>query len=336
MTAFFTAKRALPGLALCAGIALLAFGLERWEIAVWGHAWLEALVLAILAGALVRTSLPLPDHAQTGIRIAAKSVMEAAVALMGASTSLGVLANTGVALIAAIAGTIALTIAVGYRIGRALGLSDRMAMLVACGNAICGNSAIAAVAPAIDADGKDVSAAIGFTAVMGIGVVLGVAPLAVALKLSAVQGGMLAGMTVYAVPQVLAAANPLGVVAVQTGAVVKLVRVLMLAPVVAILSHIYGNELSRPDKGGVGRFVPGFILIFVALAVLRSAGAIPDGAAAIAHNASLLLTVLAMAGLGLGVDLRLVVAAGPRVTASVAASLIVLVVGALGVIRLLG
>ena len=271
MTAFFTAKRALPGLALCAGIALLAFGLERWEIAVWGHAWLEALVLAILAGALVRTSLPLPDHAQTGIRIAAKSVMEAAVALMGASTSLGVLANTGVALIAAIAGTIALTIAVGYRIGRALGLSDRMAMLVACGNAICGNSAIAAVAPAIDADGKDVSAAIGFTAVMGIGVVLGVAPLAVALKLSAVQGGMLAGMTVYAVPQ-----------------------------------------------------------------VLRSAGAIPDGAAAIAHNASLLLTVLAMAGLGLGVDLRLVVAAGPRVTASVAASLIVLVLGALGVIRVLG
>ena len=147
---------------------------------------------------------------------------------------------------------------------------------------------------------------------------------------------MLAGMTVYAVPQVLAAANPLGAVAVQIGAVVKLVRVLMLAPVVAILSHIYGHAPSRPGRGGVGRFVPGFILIFVALAVLRSAGAIQDGASAIAHNASLLLTVLAMAGLGLGVDLRLVVAAGPRVTASVAASLIVLVVGALGVIRLLG
>ena len=336
MKTFLSAKRALPGLILCACVTLMAFGLERLELKIWGHAWLEALVLAILAGALFRTCQRLPDKAQPGIRIAAKPVMEVAVAMMGASTSLGVLAHTGGPLIAAIAGTITLTIALGYRIGRALGLSARMAMLVACGNAICGNSAIAAVAPAIDADGKDVSTAIGFTAVMGIGVVLGIAPLALAMKLSPEQGGVLAGMTVYAVPQVLAAANPLGAVAVQVGAVVKLVRVLMLGPVVAVLSQVYGNKQSRAGQSRMGHFVPNFIMCFLALAALRSVGAIPDGAAALAHTISLLLTVLAMAGLGLGVDLRSVVAAGPRVTASVAASLAVLIAGALGVIRVLG
>ena len=336
MEVLLSAKRAWPGLCLCLCLTLLAFGLERLEVKIWGHAWLEALVLAILAGAILRTFLRLPDGIGPGVRIAAKPVMEVAVALMGASTSLGVLAHTGGTLITGIAGAITLTIVLGYRIGRVLGLSSRMAMLVACGNAICGNSAIAAVAPAIDADGNDVSAAIGFTAVMGIGVVLGVAPLALLMKLSPEQGGVLAGMTVYAVPQVLAAANPMGAVAVQVGAVVKLVRVLMLAPVVAALSLICGTTKGPGQRGGIRSFLPTFILAFIALAGLRSAGLISDVAAALAHDGSLLLTVMAMAGLGLGVDLRLLVAAGPRVSASVAASLGVLIAGALGVIRVLG
>jgi len=233
MTQPLSPRRLLPGLALALVISALAYGVEWVEIRLWGRAYLEALVVAILLGAVWRTVIGLPVRAASGIRFAAKPVMEGAVALMGASVSLAVLAHTGLALAGAIAGTIALTILAGYRIGRWLGLPVRMALLVACGNAICGNSAIAAVAPAIDADGEDVAAAVGFTAVMGIVVVLAVAPLAWALQLSPVQGGMLAGMTVYAVPQVLAAAGPLGAMAVQVGAVVKLVRVLMLAPVVA-------------------------------------------------------------------------------------------------------
>ena len=85
-----------------------------------------------------------------------------------------------------------------------------MAILVACGNAICGNSAIAAVAPVIGADSKDVAAVIAFTAVLGVLMVLGL-PLFVPLAgLSRHQYGVLAGLTVYAVPQVLAATVPVG------------------------------------------------------------------------------------------------------------------------------
>ena len=336
MTLSLSPFRYVPGLALASAVAGAAFALERLELVIWSRAWLEPLVLAIILGAILRSIIALPKGTSCGIHMAAKPVMEVAVALMGASVSLTALGATGLRLIGGIAVMIALTIVLGYRIGRWLGLCARMAMLVACGNAICGNSAIAAVAPAINADGEDVAAAVGFTAVMGIGVVLAVAPIAMALHLSPVQGGMLAGMTVYAVPQVLAAASPLGGVAVQVGAVVKLVRVLMLGPVVTVLAAMHGAKGPLAPRARLSQFVPGFILAFLGLAALRSFGAIPDALARAAHQASLWLTLVAMAGLGLGVDLRRVGAAGVRVTASVTLSLAVLFAGAIAVIHMLG
>ena len=144
-----------------------------------------------------------------------------------------------------------LAIVASYAICRVLGLPPRMAILVACGNAICGNSAIAAVAPVIGADSKDVVAAIAFTAVLGVLMVLGL-PLFIPLAgLSEHQYGTLAGLTVYAVPQVLAATVPVGILATQVGTLVKLVRVLMLGPVVVAFS------LHRAAPAGGGRLGQG-------------------------------------------------------------------------------
>ena len=321
----------LPGLALASAIALAAFALEQVQQILLGKVWLDALVLAILLGACARSIRPAPKNCATGIAFAAKPVMEGAVALMGATISLGALAGMGLALVGAIVALIALTIALGYGLGRWLGLSRRMALLVACGNAICGNSAIAAVAPAIEADGDDVAASIGFTAVLGIAVVLIVPVLAGALHLDAVRGGLLAGLTVSAVPQVLAAAHPLGPLAVQVGALVKLVRVLMLGPVVTVLSIVH-----RGQKASKGRFFPMFILAFLALAVAHTVGLIPAALAHAAHHASLLLTVLAMAGLGLSVDLALVARSSLRVSASAVLCLGILFGVAIMIVRVLG
>ena len=127
-----------------------------------------------------------------------------------------------------------------------------MSILVACGNSICGNSAIAAVAPIIDADGDDVASSIAFTAVLGVVVVLGLPFLVPLLKMSLTQYGVLAGLTVYAVPQVLAATLPIGALSNQVGTVVKLVRVLMLGPVVLGLSLI-SRRLPPEPTGRLGR-----------------------------------------------------------------------------------
>jgi uncharacterized integral membrane protein (TIGR00698 family) len=329
-------RNLFAGLGLVGVVSLVALALERIEVGVFGRSWLEALVLAILIGTAIRTSWSIPARFEPGIHCAAKTLLEVAVVLMGAAISFGAILAAGWPLLAGIAATVALAIAASFLLGRALGLTREVALLVACGNAICGNSAIAAVAPVIDADADDVATAIAFTAVLGVAVVLLLPFVAAELQLSGAAGGVLAGLTVYAVPQVIAATAPLGTVAVQLGMLVKLIRVLMLGPVVTGLSLLQRRHalVARPESRG--HLLPGFILAFLALAAARSLALLPDVLVPLARGAGNLLTVMAMAGLGLGVDLRHVAAAGPRVTLAVTLSLLILSGIALLVLRLTG
>jgi len=331
------ARRVWPGLLLCLAVSGAAIGLERLEAAAFGATWLEALVLAILVGTAVRTLWSPGQRWTPGISFGARTLLEVAVMLLGASISATMVAAAGVDLILGIAGIVVVAIAASYGVGRLLGLPHRMAMLVACGNSICGNSAIAAVAPVIGASGEDVASSIAFTAVLGVLVVLGLPLLAPLLHLSGLQYGVLAGLTVYAVPQVLAATAPLGAVAVQMGTLVKLVRVLMLGPVVLVLS------LARRQDGGVRgarpplhKLLPWFILGFLGLAALRSLNVLPPVLLGPMAATASLLTIISMAALGLGTDLKVVARAGGRVVAAVTVSLVLLGGISLGLIRLLG
>jgi uncharacterized integral membrane protein (TIGR00698 family) len=325
----------LPGIALCVIVTSAAYALEAGERMIFGKAWFEALVLAILIGTAVR-SIWTPDakwHA--GIMFSAKYFLEIAVVLLGASVSASTILAVGPALLFGIAGVVASAIMLSLGIGRLLGLPTRMALLIACGNSICGNSAIAAVAPVIGADSDDVAASIAFTAVLGVVVVLCLPLIGIALGMSGVAYGALAGLTVYAVPQVIAAASPLGVVAVQTGTLVKLVRVLMLGPVCLVLSLVAPRLAPQevPDgeivagarakkRPGISHIVPWFIVGFLIVVACRSLGLIPSVAIIPISRIATLLTVVSMAALGLGVDVRTVVKAGGRVTGAVVLSLI--------------
>jgi uncharacterized integral membrane protein (TIGR00698 family) len=329
-----TIFRLVPGILLSTAVTGAAVLLERGETALFGRAWLESLVLAILLGSLVRTAAPVPAACEAGVRFSAKFVLELAVMLLGASVSAGALVAHGLPLLGGIALAVVLAIAFSYAVGRLLRLPHEMAVLVACGNSICGNSAIAAVAPVIDADGKDVASSIAFTAVLGVVVVLVLPLLDRVLALTPLQYGVFAGMTVYAVPQVLAAAAPVSQASLQVGTLVKLVRVLMLGPVVL------GLSVCRRDSGKrralpVAQLVPWFIAGFLVLMALRSVGALPVALLDPAHAASGWLTSMSMAALGLGVDARAVLRAGAKVTATVVVSLIGLGLISWGMIALL-
>jgi len=329
-------EQIVPGLALCLGVTGVAFALAGIEQRLFGEVWLEALVLAILIGTAIRSIWTPPARWLPGIDFSAKLLLEIAVVLLGASVSAATILAAGPALLIGIAATVFLAIGASFAIGRLLGLPRRMATLVACGNSICGNSAIAAVAPVIGADSDDVAAAIAFTAVLGVGVVLGLPLLGLGLHMSGLQYGAFAGLTVYAVPQVIAAATPMGATAVQMGTLVKLVRVLMLGPVCLILSLLAprlcedsreaGAPVSRPHpaRPPIHHLVPWFILGFLGMIAARSFGLIPQAALAPIAGAATLLTVVSMAALGLGVDVRTVAKAGGRVTAAVVLSLLVL------------
>ena len=275
---------------------------------------------------------------RAGIAFSAKQVLEVAVALLGASLSIAAIAASGPVLLVAIVTVVVLSLAVGFGISRSLGLPVRLSILIACGNSICGNSAIAAVAPVIGASTDDVASSISFTAVLGVIVVLGLPLLIPLLHLSETQYGVLAGMTVYAVPQVLAATMPAGLVSTHIGTLVKLIRVMMLGPVVACIA-VFARSLRGDRSSGAiepnsfFKTVPWFIVGFFALATLRSLSLIPDGAVFPLQRIASMLTIMSMAALGLGVDLRVIGRVGGKVTAAVTLSLLFLLVVSLSLVR---
>lgn len=324
----------VPGLAFTAAAGLVALGLAAVERRILGHELLEPLVLALLLGMLLRTFGAVPTRAEPGIAYAAKQILEGAIVLLGATLNLRAIAAAGLQLFLCVVIAVLLAIVVGILLGRRLALGVKLAILVAVGNAVCGNSAIAAVAPAIRARKQDVASAVALTAVLGVGVVLTLPLLGAALGLSEYRYGVLAGMSVYAVPQVLAATLPVGAGAAAIASLVKLTRVLLLGPIVATFAFLFRDEGDQPKRLSVGRLVPWFVVGFLLLAALRTSGVINADLSARAKDGSRLLTILAMAGLGLGVDLRTVRAVGPRVALTVVGSLALLITFSLGCIFL--
>ena len=165
-------RRLSPGILLCIAITIVAIVLQAVEVHFAGQTYLEALVLAILLGVAIRTAWTPAKRFIPGIAFSAKLLLEIAVVLLGASVSGATVLALGPILLVGIATVVAIALVSSFITCRALGLPKRMAILVACGNSICGNSAIAAVAPVIGADGDDIASSIAFTAVLGVVVVL--------------------------------------------------------------------------------------------------------------------------------------------------------------------
>nr|WP_321455438.1 putative sulfate exporter family transporter [uncultured Cohaesibacter sp.] len=327
-------KSILPGFLLCAFVTLLAYGAEWIEIEVTGSRFMDALVFSIIIGTAIHSILGLHQSFRKGVNFSAKYLLELAIVLLGASVSLTIIETLGPLLLLVVIVIVTLAITVSYTIGRILGLPEKQALLVACGNSICGNSAIVAVAPVIEADSDDIASAIAFSATLGIVVVLALPAFANAFAIDPHKFGIFAGMTVYAVPQVLAATAPVSAVSVHFGTLVKLMRVLMLGPVILVLGFRAGRkaELAAEARTGKGlrfkQLVPWFIIGFFLMIALQSLGFIPTAAMPTIKAVTTMLTILSMAGLGLMVDVKSVFASSGRVLATGALSIIFL--GVLG------
>jgi uncharacterized integral membrane protein (TIGR00698 family) len=349
-------RRYAPGVALATALATLATLLQALESRWLRQPILESLVLAILLGmlcanVLFRRAPAVQRQTWPGLGLCAKQVLEVAVLLLGATMNLRQLFAGGPRLLFGVTLSTLLALAVSSVLSRRIfGLPRKPATLIAVGNSICGNSAIAAVAPLIGASSADVAGSVAFTAVLGVGLVIGLPLLCLPLlHFSDGQYGVLVGMTVYAVPQVLAASYPVSELAGQTATLVKLTRVLLLAPVALYYSLRPAREAAaRADekqetavpvprrRADLGKLIPWFIVGFLILALLRTLGLFPDRAAAACKEVARLLTVVAMAALGLGVDLRALRATGARTAGAVLLSLAFLLVESVLVIKLLG
>ncbi|WKC16653.1 YeiH family protein [Acetobacter pasteurianus] len=301
-----------PGILLCLGITGIAYFCQQIEEFLCGKIWLEMLNLALIAGVVVR-AVHKPDHLwQPGIRTCSKTLLNIGIVLLGASFSIDAAFSTGPWLLVGVMGLVAFSLIFTSCIGCMMGLPLPQTLLVACGNSICGNSAIMAAAPTIHAKDEDIGATIAFTAAGGLILVVGLPLVAPFLPLDSRTGGALAGLTVYAVPQVAAAASAFGGNAGHIGMLVKLMRVLMLGPVCIVLSILY----ARLNRGKVQhahrapQMVPWYIVGFIIMMIARSMNVIPHELIAPLSFTANFLTILAMAALGLCIDIRSVFRAG--------------------------
>ncbi len=344
----------LPGLALVVLMAIVALALERVEMGFTRSSTpvVEALVIAILFGILLRNTIGQPASAAHGVSFAGKQLLEFAVLVLGASVNFAQLLQAGPRVLVLIVLCVGLAMLVSSTVGRLLGLNAKLAILVAVGNSICGNSAIAALAPVIKADKRDVTVAVALTAVVGVVLVLSLPLLVPLLHLTHYEYGVLAGTTVYAVPQVVAASFPIGPDAGTVATFVKLMRVLLIGPVVlgfSIATARAASATSALDRRAAMRraiAVPWFVAGFLILAALNSLGlfnliapAVGLAPAAIpgaAQDGSKLVMIVSMAALGLGVEFAAVRAVGPRVFGTVVISIVFLVMLSLSLIFALG
>ena len=299
-------KSYAPGFALALVIALLAKGIE----ALLPFDVIGASVIAMFIGMLINGYRKPGKTTAPGVKFTAKKILKFAIILLGASLNVTTILNVGRMSLTVMLFTLLTCFGGGYFIGRALGLDWKLSNLISAGTGICGGSAIAAVAPVIDAKDSDIAYALSATFLFDMAMIVLFPIMGRAMGLSDMAYGLWAGTAVNDTSSVVAAGYAFSEAAGDFATMVKLTRTLSIIPTVLIFSFINVREKRRLNVSGEGARVnvlslfPWFIAGFLGLAVLNSAGVIPQAVSSAMKDLSKFLMVAALAAIGLNTDFR--------------------------------
>ncbi|NNG19338.1 putative sulfate exporter family transporter [Naumannella sp. ID2617S] len=302
------AGRLLPGLLACGLATAIALAVNRAVPVA------SPLLVAILLGAVLTNVITVPASWQPGVAVAAKRLLRVGIVLLGLQLSLGQVAGLGPAMLLVVASIVGLGIVGTIGLGRLLRMPLPQTLLIACGFSICGAAAVAAVDGVMESEEEDVATAIALVVLFGSLMIVLVPLAATALSLGGTSAALWAGGSIHEVAQVVAAGGALGPGAVDQAVLVKLARVLMLAPVMAAVGTLVRRHPGLRHAGAGKRppVVPVFVLGFLAMMLLASTGWVPGPVLAAASWAQTALLAAAMFALGLGVRLKALVNVGPR------------------------
>ncbi|GHF45666.1 YeiH family protein [Streptomyces morookaense] len=312
----------LPGLAMAAAGVALSWGVHRLVPAV--PMLTAAVVLGIAAAHLPGVRALVRGAGRPGLTLAGKRLMRAGVVLLGLKLGLDDVLGLGWATVVMVLVTVVATFFGTLWLGRRLGLRGDQPLLIATGYSICGASAIGAVSEVSGSDEEDVATSVALVTLCGTLAIAVLPLLHHPLGLDDAQFGRWVGAGVHDVGQVVATAQTAGPTALTEAVLVKLMRVALLAPLVAAVAVAVRRRRAYDAEAGAGAgaaegkrpaLVPLFVLGFLAMVVVRTTGWVPAAALDGAQHAQELLLAAALFGLGSAVHLPTLVRTGGRVAA---------------------
>ncbi|MGR6916558.1 YeiH family protein [[Actinomadura] parvosata] len=295
-----------PGVGVAGGAVVLAMLVNLLVPA------LSPAVVAVAAGAALASLAGVGERLRPGLAFVSRRVLRVAIALLGLQIAVPQVLALGWQSLAVVAVATGVTFAVTPLIGRRLGLSRGTSLLIATGVSICGAAAIAAMRESTDLpdDEEAAASALGVVVLYGTASIALIPLLASLLGLSPAELGVWTGAAVHEVAQVAAIGAASGVLAVAV--TVKLGRVVLLAPIVALTScrSRAASPSGLPEAGRRPPVVPLFVLAFLAMAAVRSTGLVPAAVTGALPAVTNVLMAAALFGLGTGIDVRKLVRGG--------------------------
>ena len=326
------------GVTICLAVAGLSVLVERL---IPGEL-LGASIIALFMGTVINSFFH-PTWIKPALKFTSKRILKVAIILLGASLSVSTIMSVGKMTFFVMIFTFAVCFGGGFFIRKLFGLNWKLSNLISAGTGICGGSAVAAIAPVIDADDKDIAFAMSSTFLFDMVMVALYPVMGMLLGMTDIAYGIWAGTSVNDTASVVASGYAFSEIAGDFATMVKLTRTLAIIPTVLIFAYI-GTRIKQKELKQIGagqkvsivKIIPWFICGFLLMAALNSIGLIPGDAATIIKGISKFLMVTALAAIGLNTSLLDFKKAGlrPMFYGITVDTLVTLT--ALGVIRCMG
>lgn len=294
-------------------------------------------VIALFIGMAINAVHKPNSLTKPGIVFTSKKILKFAIVLLGASLSISTILLVGKLSLMVMFFTLLTCFGGGYFIGKALGLNWKLSNLISAGTGICGGSAIAAIAPVIEADDRDIAYAISATFIFDMAMIVLFPIMGRALGLSDMAYGLWAGTAVNDTSSVVAASYAFSEAAGDFATMVKLTRTLSIVPTVLVFALIQARIKQKECHSNASgtlkesfsftKIFPWFIIFFVVMAILNSVGVIPVALSANMKQLSKFLMVAALAAIGLNTDFSEMKKSGylPMVHGFIISALVVIV-----------
>lgn len=296
----------MPGFALSLLIAVLA----RWVENLLPIHLIGASVIALFMGMFVNQAFKSGQKFEAGLKFTSKKILKLSIILLGASLSIGTILTIGRMSLTVMLFTLLTCFGGGYFVGKLLGLDWKLSNMISAGTGICGGSAIAAMAPVIEAEDKDIAYAISATFLFDMVMIVLFPIMGRAMGLSDIAYGLWAGTAVNDTSSVVAAGYAFSEAAGDFATMVKLTRTLSIIPTVMVFSLINAKlkakkaELTdqKQIKVSITSLFPWFILAFIGMSVLNSIGLFSTSLSASLKDISKVLMTSSLAAIGMSTD----------------------------------